>query len=296
MGVRECFRPRPGKVFVGADFPQLELYTLAQCCYTWLGHSSLGEMLKAGIDPHTAFASVLYGCTYEEGLALKKSGDKTFYRMRQIAKAFNFGKPGGLGDKKLVALAASPAYGVTITESEAKSYSRTWKQTLPEMPDYFRLADAAEAVQIPGTGFVRGGARYCARCNTPFQGLGAVCAKSALCLVATAEYTLPNSPLYGARTVAMVHDELIAECDESVAHEAANELARLMVEGANLYLPDCSISVSKMEPTVMRMWSKEAKQLFMNGRLVPWEPALVGVLGLGEALHKRHKCGDPACA
>lgn len=276
--IRECFTPRPGKAIIQGDFPQLELFSLSQCCYTWLGHSALGEMLKAGIDPHTAFASKLAGCTYERGLELNKTKDDAFYKKRQVAKAFNFGKPGGLGPKKIVELAASPAYKVTITEAEAKDYGKTWLQTFPEMVEYFarvnKLLYGGETgtIVIPGTNFVRGGAKYCAMSNTGFQGLGAACAKNAMWLVAKAQYVDTSSPLFGARTVAMVHDELLAECDIEVVHEAAHELVRLMVEGANKYLPNCPIALSRMEPTAMLQWSKKAAQVFVDGRLVPWVP------------------------
>ncbi len=282
-GIRECFVPREGRVFIQGDLPQLELYTLAQCCYAWLGHSTLGEMLKKGIDPHTAFAAKLGGMTYEEGVRLNKAKDKRFSKeLRQIAKVFNFGKPGGLGPAKLVKLGASDAYKVAITLDQAKEYGKVWLETFPEMKDYFARVNRLlvptgpkgqklATIVLPGTGFVRGGAMYCAACNTGFQGLGAACAKHGMWLVARAEYADQSSPLYGARTVAMVHDELIAECDEAVCHEAAHELVRLMVVGANEFLPDVPIALSKMEPTVMRRWSKDAAQVWVNGRLVPWE-------------------------
>jgi len=120
----------------------------------------------------------------------------------------------------------------------------------------------------------RGGATYCAACNNGFQALGVDCAKAAMCLVAEAEYCDPSSPLFGSRTVAFVHDEIIAETDDGPGvHDAAFELARLMIQGANRYLPNVPIVMSKMEPTAMRVWSKDAKQVFdENGRLVPWQP------------------------
>jgi DNA polymerase-1 len=82
------------------------------------------------------------------------------------------------------------------------------------------------------------------------------------------------SPLFNARIVAFIHDEFIAEVDDAPsAHDAAHELARLMVEGANVYLPDVPIPLSKMEPLLMRRWSKKAEPRFSTegGRLVPWE-------------------------
>ncbi len=275
--IRECFCPRTGNAIIAADFPGLELFTLAQTCYTWFGHSALGDMLKAGIDPHTAFASKLYKCTYEEGLAFKDDEDPGFYPKRQIAKAFNFGKPGGLGPQKLCDLAMTPQYGRTcISLEDSKEYGKVWLQTFPEMKEYFAKVKSllygreTGTIVIPGTGFVRGGAKYCAISNTPFQGLGAACAKHATWLVAKAEYVDVASPLFGSRTVAMVHDELLAECKLAVVHEAGHELARLMTLGANKYLPDCPIPLAKVKPVAMLQWSKKAKPVFVDGRLVPW--------------------------
>ncbi len=280
-GIRECFTARPGTAYIQADFPSLELFTLAQCCYSWLGHSALGDMLKAGIDPHTAFAAVLAGISYEEGLALLKSGTKEgehFKKVfRQIAKAFNFGSPGGLGAAKLVTLAGSKAYKVTISEYEARKYKKVWLQTFPEMTEYFARVNASlgsdklATVEIPGTGFVRGGAMYCAACNTGFQGLGAACAKNAMWRVAQEQYADPTSALFGCRTVAFVHDEIICEAPEGNVHDAAFRLAKVMVDGANEFLPDCPIPLKKMEATAMRYWSKGAFQLFdQYGRLQAW--------------------------
>ena len=118
---------------------------------------------------------------------------------------------------------------------------------------------------------IRGGASYCAACNNGFQALGADCAKNAGFLVAYAEYADETSPLYGSRTVAFIHDELIVETDDNEkAHDAAHELARLMVVGANEFLPDVPIPLAKMEPLLMRRWSKKAEPVIVDGRLVPW--------------------------
>jgi DNA polymerase-1 len=44
-----------------------------------------------------------------------------------------------------------------------------------------------------------------------------------------------------------------------------------MVEGANQYLPDVPIPMRKMEPVLMRRWSKKAEPRFdAEGRLTPW--------------------------
>lgn len=274
-GVRQAFVPRPGKCFAQADFPQLELYTLAQCCYSWLGYSELGKALNAGLDPHLSVAAKIVGISYEEAAANKKRPDVD--HARQIGKVFNFGKPGGLGAKKLV-LFARKTYGVSLTVAQVERYTNQWHEAFPEMRAYFsRVADLFGedadrcSVETLFTERRRGSATYCAACNNGFQALGSDCAKAALCLVGEAEYARPESPLYGSRTVAFVHDEIIVETALTGAHDAAFELAQLMVQGANKYLPNVPISVDRLEPTLMLRWSKDARQIWdANRRLVPW--------------------------
>jgi DNA polymerase I-like protein with 3'-5' exonuclease and polymerase domains len=167
-----------------------------------------------------------------------------------------------------------------LDEDRAKTLNGEWFGTYTEMPAWFALADSLGTTE-DGRGSVetlftkrhRGLATYCARCNTPFQGLASDCAKRAGWLVAKAQYVDTSSPLFNCRTVAFVHDEFIVEVpDDARAHDAAYELARLMLVGANEYLPDVPIPASKMEPLLMRRWSKKAEPRFdANGRLVVWE-------------------------
>jgi DNA polymerase I len=272
-GVRQAFIPRPGKVFFQADFPQLELYTLAQTCVSWLGWSKLAEALNDGLDPHLILAAKIVGCSYDEAAKNKKREDVD--HARQIGKVFNFGKPGGMGNKKLKVWARK-TYGVDLSLEQLEAYTAQWHEAFPEMRQHFARVNAmfgedTERVSIETlwTERHRGGATYCAACNNGFQALGVDCAKAAACLIAEAEYCDTTSPLYGSRTVVFVHDEFIGETDDGPgAHDAAVECARLMTVGANQYLPDVPIPMSKMEPTLMRRWSKDAKPTFENGRLI----------------------------
>jgi DNA polymerase-1 len=50
-GIRECFVPRDGWWFMQADYPGLELKTLAQVCIWLLGQSRLAEVLNARTRP-----------------------------------------------------------------------------------------------------------------------------------------------------------------------------------------------------------------------------------------------------
>jgi DNA polymerase I len=277
-GIREAFRPRAGKVFVQADYPQLELRTLAQACLDLVGHSELARMLNAGKDPHLAFAATIRGISYEEAAANKKRKDVD--DARQIGKVFNFGSPGGLGAAKLVQFARK-TYGVVLEEDQVRAYKRDWLATFPEMKDYFdlvgRLTDNPSGlgtlVQLR-SGRIRGGVTYTASCNSFFQGLGADATKHAGFLVSREMYTNPASALFGTRIVLFVHDEIIAEADDDErAHDVAVELARIMREAANVYVPDVPFRAPDPEPLLMRVWSKDAKALLdARGRLIPWAP------------------------
>lgn len=288
-GFRECFVPRPGRVFAQCDYPGLELYTWAQCCKTWFGFSKLGDALNAGMDPHLYLAAHMLGISYEEASSRFDAGDPLVVKTRQQAKPGNFGFAGGMGPPKFIATtrkqlgrAAFEKLGLTLDGENgtrsAKELKEMWKRAWPESEPHFARAAAACGngrlghVESLFTKRIRGGTTYCATCNTPFQGLGADCAKNAMWLVAKAQYVQPESPLYNTRTVAFVHDEIILEVDDNErAHDAAYELARLMAEAANVFLPDVPIPLSKLKPLLMRRWSKNAKPVHdTNGRLIPW--------------------------
>lgn len=284
-GLREAFVPRPGKIFAQCDYPQLELYTLAQCCVSWLGHSRLGDTLLAGKDPHLVVAAAMLRVPYESIKAHKKRPDVK--RMRDFGKIANFGFPGGLGYDSTVAFARKQSTladfrALGFDAAAAKDLKANWFAAYPEMPEYFArvnaLVDNEEGRAFAETLFTkrwRGQATYCATCNNGFQALGSDCAKQAAWLLAEAEYDVPTSPLYGCRTVAFVHDEFILEVpDDERADPAARELARLMVVGANKYLPNVPIAYEKMEPCLMRRWSKDAEQVLdTEGRIIPWHKA-----------------------
>jgi hypothetical protein len=282
-GIRECFVPREGKVFAQADFSALELHTLAQVCMSLFGKSTLAEVLNAGLDPHTAFACDLLGISYEKGLALRKSGDETFDNARQTAKVANFGFPGGLGAESFC-LFARKNYGVHLTEEHARDLKAAWLERWPEMKDFFKHCGDLAGDEGDGTltqlfsGRIRGGCHYTALCNSWFQGLGADAAKEAFYLVSRACYAELESVLYGSRPVNFVHDEIIMEVDDDPsAHDKAIELGRLMVLGANEFLPDVP---SRVEPLLARCWSKKSKPIYdAKGRLVPWAPELVAGVG-----------------
>jgi hypothetical protein len=268
--MRSCFVPRPGHLFVCADYSQMELRTLAQVCMAWLGKSKLAEALNAGKDPHCEVASVILGTTYEDALARKKEPEVD--TARQVGKVANFGFPGGLGATRLVHF-AKLSYGVTMTEGEARQLKARWLRAWPEMRDYFDRINACNGrVEQLYSGRWRGGVSYCEACNSPFQGLAADAAKAAGWTIARACYTEPDSVLFDSRPVLFCHDEFLLESPIAIAHECALELARLMQVGAAPWLPDCPPVVGA--PVVARRYAKAMQPVYdEHGRLVPWDVA-----------------------
>jgi len=275
-GMRECAEPRPGKIFIVADFSGFELRTWSQVCLWKFGQTRMGEMLNKGLDPHLEMASKILHISYDEAHAEFEIDRKgRVYLARQTGKVADFGLPGGLGPLKLIDYGRKN-YNVIIEPSEAFALKDFWLGAWPEAPLY--LADAKKFMNSGQTQIryfmsnrFRGDLNFTEYANGWFQALAADAAKAAGFLIAEACYAQPGSPLYGSRPVNFIHDEFVVETDDDYrAHDRAMELERLMIAGASPFLPDIPPTV---ETLLARKWSKSAKVVKdSNGRLVPWAP------------------------
>lgn len=278
-GIRESFSPRPRWMFVDVDYPALELRTLAQVCMFWFGESRLGDVLNSGGDPHSDIGARILGIPYEEMVARVAAKDEEADNTRNAAKIANFGFPGGMQSKTLCKFAAT-SYGVDISEELAQKLFRHWVEAWPEIRSYFGKIRSSKdpytnhyIIEHPGTGLIRSCSSFTNAANSPFQHLGAACAKNGLFRVSKACYADSKSILYGARPVNFIHDQIIVEIPYEEwgperSSNAAFEIARLFTEGAKKYLPDIKISC---KPLICERWSKKAKQTFNDkGLLIPW--------------------------
>lgn len=286
-GIREAFVPREGRVFVSCDYPQLESYTWAQFCLSRIGRSKLAEALNAGLDNHLMLAATMANVTYADAEARHLDGDPEIDALRQLAKVGNYGNPGGMGPATMLESAKRQLRKEVIERLRLDlprmvRLREEWKETWPEAEAYLGYVRSMgppypgryyATVESLFTKRFRGGVTYCAACNNGFQALGSDCAKNACWLVAKAQYVEPTSALFNSRTVAFIHDELLLETDLGTEHEVGDELANKMAEGANVYLPDVPIPRTKIKPTAMTRWSKKAKSIYVDGRLVPWSPS-----------------------
>jgi DNA polymerase-1 len=273
-GVRECFIPREGYVYVACDYHVAELCALAQVLLHKFAKSKMADALNAGRDLHLETAAGILGQSYEKTVAAFKTGDKKVKETRQLAKAMNFGLPGGLGAKTFADYART-SYGVDIDENKAQQLKDRWIESYPEMRLYFD--HISEAIGFEGhftaqqlySDRLRGQLGYCDGCNTYFQGLTADGARAAVTEVVRATLT-PGDPLHGSRAVAFIHDEILIESPEDKAANAAHRLSCVMIAGMKPFLPDMIV---KADAHIMRRWYKDAEPVFDDrGELQPWEP------------------------
>lgn len=271
-GVRECFIPRKGYVFIEADYSQIELCALSQVLLNLFGESAMADAIKSGKDLHLVTASALLNRPYVDLYRNKSSPEVK--GARQLSKAANFGYPGGMGPSKFVAYARA-SYGLTITLAQSQALKNAWLLAYPEMRRYFNYvaentAEGPWQVCQMVSKRLRGGCGFCDGANTLFQGLAADGAKEALWNVAREMRVCKTSPLYGCYLSAFVHDEIIGEAPIERASEAACRLGEVMVHSMQRYVTDVPV---KAEPLIMARIYKNAEPVYdANGKLIPWEP------------------------
>ena len=219
--IRNLFRAQDGNTFIITDYSTLELCTLAQITYSKYGESRMRDLINDDLDLHRYYASVLHGIP--ESRVTKQQ--------RQEAKAANFGFPGGLGIDTFRKF--SEGYGLSISREEADQMRKAWFQAFPEMSWYMNEEEVDEAAWTL-TGRKRANASYCARKNTPFQGLAADGCKIAL-------YYLEMNPRFTLR--GFVHDEIISECGSWEAGELMPAMEKTMIDSMQVVCPDVKISV-----------------------------------------------------
>jgi DNA polymerase I len=278
-GVRECFIPRPGCVFVFSDYDTLELRALAQVCLDILGESEMAEALRRGEDLHLSLAAEMLDITVEEARARFEAGDEEIRTYRQQAKPANFGFPGGMAAKSFKEYAEG--YGIVLSQEQCDAIRDAWFRKWSEMRLYFdfigKLTESSDQLTQLRSGRVRGGATFCAAANGFFQGLAADGAKEALWRVAKEcylhdPYGQGPTPLWGCRPVLFLHDEIgieVSYSDPWAASQAADRLSQVMIEAMEMWITDVPITC---KPVMVRRWLKGAEAVRIDGVLVPSRP------------------------
>ncbi len=225
--MRKFFIAEEGKVFLDADYSQIELRIVAHIC----GDETMINGFKDGADIHTATAAQVFGLPQE----------MVTPEMRSAAKAVNFGIIYGIG-------AFSLSKDINVSVFEAKKYIRDYLHKFPNVEKFMdETVEKAKSEGFVTTMFGR--KRYVPELsasnknmqaagkriamNTPVQGSAADIIKIAMVKV----WQRLREEVPQARLILQVHDELIVECDEKDADKAAEILAYEMSHACELKVP-----------------------------------------------------------
>lgn len=225
--LRKVFKPGEGRIFVDADYSQVELRVMA--------HMSNDEtMIKAfnsDADIHTICASQVFKVPIEE----------VSKQLRSKAKAVNFGIVYGISEFGL-------AEQIDIKRNEAKEYIEQYLQTYHGIREYMNnIVEEAKKNGYVSTLFGR--RRYIpelnsknymirkfgdrAAMNTPIQGTAADIMKIAMIKV----YNELKNRNMKSKIVLQIHDELLIEAVLEEKEEVEKILKECMESSCNLSVP-----------------------------------------------------------
>jgi len=160
----------------------------------------------------------------------------------------------------------------------AKDILAAWLVQWPENAAYFEWVNFQienyGAVIQHGSKRQRSKLEYSQTANTMFQELGAEAALQALWAVCEAQYTQPESDLFGSRGSLFSHDELMGEALEERGHEVVTGVKGKMEICLKRVCPDMARAVNA-EETLMYRWDKRARLVRdSNNRVIPWTPEM----------------------
>lgn len=218
---RECFNGGPHRMLVIADYSQIELRVIAE----FAKDQRMIKAYKDGEDLHRLTAS----------LVLDKDIKEISKSERQAAKAVNFGLVFGMGAAGLKSYAAD-TYGTSMTLEEAELFKKRYFEAYKGVNSWHWNIKKT----LPVTSRTLAGRKHnygsdsgmSGRFNTPIQGTAADILKNAL---GNLYLEIQGTNIC---IVAVVHDEIVLECDGDKTEETAELLKRVMEEAGNRYLKE----------------------------------------------------------
>ncbi|EGV09972.1 DNA-directed DNA polymerase [Parvimonas sp. oral taxon 393 str. F0440] len=232
--IRKVFVADKNKVFIDADYSQIELRVLAHLSKD----SVMIESFKNDLDIHYKTASEVFGVPIDE----------VTDNQRRSAKAVNFGIVYGISDYGL-------SKDLNITRNEAREYIEGYLNTYPRIKNYMEeIVDRAKKDGFVTTILDR--KRYIPEINsknfnirsfgerialnTPIQGSAADIIKLAMIKV----YERLKLEKVNAKLILQIHDELIIECEEN-EKEIVKKILKDSME--NVYKLDLPLKVDVCE-------------------------------------------------
>ena len=222
--IRKCFIPKPGYVFLDADYSQIELRLLAHMA----DDKDLLEAYRSEADIHRITASKVFHVPFEEVTDLQ----------RRNAKAVNFGIVYGISSFGL-------SQDLSISRKEAKQYIEDYFETYKGIKNYLDncVKKAKEngyvttlykrrrpIPELSSSNFMTRSFGERVAMNSPIQGTAADIMKIAMINVYNA---LRNNNL-DAKIIVQVHDELLIEVSEKDLDAARVVLYEEMKNAAKL--------------------------------------------------------------
>ena len=222
--IRDVFVPAEGRVFVDADYSQIELRVLASLS----GDETLIGAYSHAVDIHAVTASQVFHVPLEEVTP----------ELRRNAKAVNFGVVYGIS-------AFGLSEGLSISRAEAKDYINHYFHTYPKVKQFLdrQIKDAKEkgytttlfgrirpVPELKSSNFMQRAFGERVAMNAPIQGTAADIIKIAMVKV---RRRLLAEQL-DARIVLQIHDELLVESAEKDAARVLELLRETMKSAAEL--------------------------------------------------------------
>ncbi|MDR0475928.1 MAG: DNA polymerase I [Treponema sp.] len=225
--IREAFIAEPGSVLISADYSQIELVVLAHLSQD----PDLTAAFLEGKDVHARTAALIFRIDENDVLP----------EQRRIAKTINFGVMYGMSAFRL-------ANELSISRSDAASFIEAYFKTYSGVRNFIEeLIRKTEECGYAST--ILGRRRYIqainsgnktekaaaerVAVNTPIQGSAADIVKTAMIKVDAALAAAGNP----AKLLLQVHDELILECKQGMAKDAAALIRHEMENAVALNIP-----------------------------------------------------------
>lgn len=225
--IRKGFVAERGKMFVSADYSQIELRLAAAMAHD----KQMIEDFKSGIDIHTLTAAQMNGVKPEEVTKDQRYG----------AKTINFGVLYGMNTHGL-----SVATGMNYEESKefidkyfelrkgvAEYIKKLKKQALEEGYTETLYGRRRPCPDVKSSNFIVRSAAERQAVNMPLQGTAADMMKLAMIQLAPKLSKLDGE----AHMILQIHDELIVECDEKLVEEVKQLLRDTMEQVITLKVP-----------------------------------------------------------
>lgn len=238
---RSCFRAPEGRKLVVADFSQIEMRILAD----FSRDRALTQAFHSGADLHRTTASQMLGVALENVTPAQ----------REQAKSLNYGIVYGMGAEGL-------ANRIDSTVQEAEVLIEKYFAAYPGVDRWLR--DAAERAVKEGRSRTASGRLWVYNFdvfdraqmaqmrrvgkNAPIQGTASDIFKRAMTLVDAGLREMD------AQIVNLIHDEIVVECEESIAEEVAGIVEGAMTAAGREFLTRVPVVV---EAVVSDAWLKK---------------------------------------